>query len=48
MVQEICLKFDDQERFGWPEIMDSEAVLPAVEANPTSWTQRVSGDLGIS
>ena len=32
----------------WPNTMASEAVLQAIEANPVSSPQRLSGEIGIS
>ena len=39
---------DDQARSCRPKIVDSEVMLQAIEANPASSTQRVSGKLSIS
>ena len=35
-------------RLGWPKTMDFEVVFQAIEANLTSSTRRVSGELGFS
>ena len=43
-----CKKVDDQARSGRLKIVDSEAVLQALEVNLVSSMQRVSGKLGIS
>ena len=40
--------FDNQSRSGKPKIMDSEAVLQAIEVNLEIGSQKVSGELGIS
>ena len=40
-----CKNVDDQARSGRPKIVDSEAVLQAIEA---SSTRRVSGEIDIS
>ena len=39
---------DDQASAGRPKTVYSEAILPAIEANPVSNTQRVSSKLNIS
>ena len=46
MVQEILLRLQQlhQTRSGRPKTRDSKAVLLAIEANPASSTQRVSGE----
>ena len=43
-----CNKLDNQTKLGRPKFGDSEAVLQAIEANPVSSTQRISGNLSIS
>ena len=48
ILQEICKNFSHQVKSIRPKIMDSEAILQAREANPTSSTWRVSGELNIS
>ena len=50
MVQEILLKFHGpwQSGLNSSKTVDSEAMLPSIEANLTNNTQRISGGLGIS
>ena len=42
-----CKNIDDQARSSRPKIVDFEAVLQAIEANPASSVCRVSGELVI-
>ena len=39
---------DDQAKSDRPKIVDSEAILQTIEANPVSSTRRVSGELSLS
>ena len=39
---------DDQKRSGRPKVIDTDAVLQAIESNLMSNFQRVSGELGFS
>ena len=50
MVQEISLSKDlsNQAKLDNPKTVDSETMLPSIEVNTVSSTQRVSGELGIS
>ena len=43
-----CKNLDNQVRRVRSKTVDSEAVLPAIDSNSVSSTQRVSGKLGIS
>ena len=43
-----CKNLDEQAKSGRPKTVDSEALLQVIEANPASYTQRVSGELSIS
>ena len=43
-----CKNPDNQVRSGRTKAVDSEFVLPALEANPASNTRRVSSGIGIS
>ena len=47
IVQEILLRLKEQTRTSQPQIVDSKAMLQALEANLVSNTKRVSGEFGI-